>query len=168
MIRRPPRSTLFPYTTLFRSPPNIGAHTAFPLIGMDIAEFARDKEGGKRNFVAIVDESLVNECQEARQMLWIADVTTEARPMGVASWTVPEDGGRFCERGGRFGTHSSNENFTPIYYRRILFVAHFNAGVRALDIRDPLQPKEIGCTSQPLPAKRTSVASAQARRSGAR
>src|SRR3989449_8245171 len=24
MIRRPPRSTLFPYTTLFRSPPQIG------------------------------------------------------------------------------------------------------------------------------------------------
>src|SRR2546430_3933085 len=24
MIRRPPRSTLFPYTTLFRSPPNAG------------------------------------------------------------------------------------------------------------------------------------------------
>src|SRR3712207_7674758 len=24
MIRRPPRSTLFPYTTLFRSPPEIG------------------------------------------------------------------------------------------------------------------------------------------------
>src|SRR3712207_7282613 len=24
MIRRPPRSTLFPYTTLFRSPPGVG------------------------------------------------------------------------------------------------------------------------------------------------
>src|SRR2546430_3939032 len=24
MIRRPPRSTLFPYTTLFRSPPDLG------------------------------------------------------------------------------------------------------------------------------------------------
>src|SRR6266567_1809393 len=40
-------------------------------------------------------------------------------------------------------THSSNENFTPIYYKRVLFIAHFNAGVRALDIRDPLEPKEI-------------------------
>src|SRR3712207_7328333 len=26
MIRRPPRSTLFPYTTLFRSPPPAGRH----------------------------------------------------------------------------------------------------------------------------------------------
>src|SRR2546422_2812724 len=28
MIRRPPRSTLFPYTTLFRSPPNRHLHRA--------------------------------------------------------------------------------------------------------------------------------------------
>src|SRR5256886_15257980 len=26
MIRRPPRSTLFPYTTLFRSQPDVGGH----------------------------------------------------------------------------------------------------------------------------------------------
>src|SRR2546429_3203784 len=29
MIRRPPRSTLFPYTTLFRSPPRPTGNTAF-------------------------------------------------------------------------------------------------------------------------------------------
>jgi len=33
---------------------------------------------------------------------------------------------------------------TPIYYNRVLFIAHFNAGVRALDVRDPFNPKEIG------------------------
>jgi len=32
---------------------------------------------------------------------------------------------------------------TPIYYGRVLFVAFFNAGIRALDIRDPFNPKEI-------------------------
>jgi hypothetical protein len=73
----------------------------------------------------------------------MADITAEARPMGVASWTVPEAPGQFCTRGGRFGTHSSNENFTPIYYKRVLFLAHFNAGVRAVDIRDPYHPREI-------------------------
>src|SRR3712207_8939216 len=31
MIRRPPRSTLFPYTTLFRSPEEIIGHTAVEL-----------------------------------------------------------------------------------------------------------------------------------------
>ena len=44
---------------------------------------------------------------------------------------------------GRFGTHSSNENFTPIYYGRIMFFAHFNAGVRAVDIRNPFSPNEV-------------------------
>jgi hypothetical protein len=124
-------------------PPNVGAHTAFPLLKMEVAEFAHDKEGRTRDFVAIVDESLVNECQETRQMLWIADITNEARPFGVASFTVPEATGNFCSRGGRFGTHSSNENFTQIYYKRILFLAYFNAGVRAVDIRDPYHPREI-------------------------
>jgi hypothetical protein len=57
---------------------------------------------------------------------------------------VPEASGNFCGRGGRFGTHSSNESFTPIYYGRVMFFAHFNAGVRAVDIRDPYHPKEIG------------------------
>ncbi len=32
---------------------------------------------------------------------------------------------------------------TPIYYGRVMFFAHFNAGVRAVDIRDPYHPKEI-------------------------
>ena len=134
-------------------PPNVGAHTAFPLLKMDVAEFSRDKEGGTRDFIAVVDESLVNECQEARQMLWIADITTESRPFGVATFTVPEASGDFCSRGGRFGTHSSNENFTPIYYKRILFLAHFNAGVRAVDVRDPYHPREVAYFIPPITAK---------------
>src|SRR5256885_8580082 len=32
MIRRPPRSTLFPYTTLFRSAPNVAAYDALNLV----------------------------------------------------------------------------------------------------------------------------------------
>ena len=124
-------------------PPTNGAHTTFPVLGMDVAEFAKDKGGNKRDFAVIVDESLANECQEPRQMVWIADITAERHPFNVASWTVPEASGNFCARGGRFGSHSSNENMTPIYYRRMVFIAFFNAGVRALDIRDPYHPKEV-------------------------
>ena len=112
--------------------------------GHDVAEFARDKGGGKRDFALIVNESLVNECQEARQMVWIADITAESKPFNVSSWTVPEASGDFCARGGRFGSHSSNESMTPVYYGRVVFIAFFNAGVRALDVRDPYHPKEIG------------------------
>jgi len=56
---------------------------------------------------------------------------------------VPEASGNFCSRGGRFGTHSTNEDMGPIYYKRVVFIAHFNAGVRAIDVRDPYNPQEI-------------------------
>ena len=57
---------------------------------------------------------------------------------------VPDPSGDFCRRGGRFGPHSSNESFTPIYHGRLVFIAYFNAGVRAVDIRDPFHPVEAG------------------------
>jgi hypothetical protein len=121
-----------------------GAHTAFPMPRMPIAEFAKDKDGQNRDIVMIVDEAILNECNEPRQMVWFADVTAEGRPMVISSYTVPEASGSFCERGGRFGSHSSNESMAPVYYKKLAFIAFFNAGVRALDIRDPYHPKEIG------------------------
>jgi hypothetical protein len=156
---------LYPQVARVELPPDAGAHTAFPLLGMQLPEFANQKlrpgsaaaagiehdhdeaparTQARRDFIAAVGETTANECFENRQMVRMLDITTESKPVGVATWTVPESSGNFCGRGGRFGTHSSNENFTPIYYNRVLFIAHFNAGVRALDIRDPFNPKEIG------------------------
>src|SRR5207244_11196976 len=65
-------------------------------------------------------------------------------PMMNSSHTVGVASGSFCERGGRFGSHSSNESMAPVYYRKMAFIAFFNAGVRALDIRDPYHPTEVG------------------------
>ena len=97
-------------------------------------------------------------------MVRMLDITTEPKPFGVSSWTVPESSGNFCERGGRFGTHSSNENFTPIYYNRVLFLAHFNAGVRAHRRPRSVQPEgDRLSTSRPSPTRPTSAASARAR-----
>jgi hypothetical protein len=124
--------------------PPTGAHTAFPLLGMDIPDFAHSGKGQRADFVAIVNESTQNECREYRQMVFFVDITKESRPFSVSNFQVPEASGDFCTRGGRFGAHSSNESFTPIYYKRLLFVTYFNAGVRAVDVRDPYRPKEIG------------------------
>jgi hypothetical protein len=135
---------LYPQLARLDLPPDSGAHTAFPVLGLEVREFAKNQSGGTRDFVVVTPESLANECREPRQMARIVDITTESRPFGVATWTVPEASGNFCTRGGRFGTHSSNENFTSIYYKRVMFFAHFNAGVRAVDIRDPFHPNEIG------------------------
>ncbi|MEA2840259.1 MAG: hypothetical protein QOF41_1589 [Methylobacteriaceae bacterium] len=127
-----------------------GAHTTFPMLGMPIAEFAKDKVGSTRDIVMIVDEAILNECAEARQMVWFADVTVESRPMVISNYTVPEASGAFCERGGRFGSHSSSESMAPVYYKKIAFISFFNAGVRALDLRDPYRPREIGYFVPPI------------------
>jgi hypothetical protein len=121
-----------------------GAHTTFPMLKMAIPEFAKDKDGSVRDIVMIVDEGLQNECGEARQMVWFADVTVENRPMVVSNYTAKESSGNFCQRGGRFGSHSSNESTASVFYKKMAFIAFFNGGVRALDIRNPYQPREVG------------------------
>jgi len=135
---------LYPQVARLDLPPEAGAHTAFPLLGVEIAEFSKNKNGKVRDFAVISGEAMANECLESRQMVRIIDITSESKPFGVSTWTVPEASGNFCSRGGRFGTHSSNESFTALYYKRVMFFAHFNAGVRALDVRDPFHPREIG------------------------
>ncbi|MDG2316038.1 MAG: hypothetical protein P8M36_03890 [Gammaproteobacteria bacterium] len=134
----------YPVITTMFTGPRLGAHTAFPVLGMDIPEFADNSEGQTRDMLLVVGESLRNECLENRQMMYMVDITDETKPWPVGNFQVPEESGNFCERGGRFGTHSSNENMTPIYYGKIVFLAYFNGGIRAVDIRDPWSPQEIG------------------------
>jgi hypothetical protein len=111
---------------------------------MPLPEFAKDKQSAKGDFVMVVNEQILNECLETRQRVWFVDVTAESKPFNVSNFNVPEKSGNFCSRGGRFGSHSSNENQPPMYAKRLVFVAWFNAGVRAIDIRDPYNPKEVG------------------------
>jgi hypothetical protein len=135
---------LYPQIARINFPDTEGAHTAYPLLGMNVAEFAKDQKGQPHDFLIVPGEELSNECQGPAQFVHIFNITDEARPIGISTWNVPEASGNFCSKGGRFGSHSVNENFTPIYYKRLVFVSFFNAGVRALDIRDPYHPKEVG------------------------
>jgi hypothetical protein len=168
---------LYPQVSRTDFPPDVGAHTGYPLLGMPMPEFTKQRLpanpairsaagidhdhgafGGPagqphRDMVAIVSETTGNECNEARQLFRMVEITSEKFPIGASTWTVPEASGNFCDRGGRFGAHSSQENFSPIYYKRVLFVAFFNAGVRALDIRDPFNLKEIAYYIPPITAK---------------
>jgi hypothetical protein len=129
---------LYPQVGRLDLGPDAGAHSAFPLTGMT------GPDGKARDYVVVTAESLAEGCREPRQKAWIVDAGTEPKPRIVADWTVDEASGNFCARAGRFGTHSSHESFTPVFYRRIVFFAHFNAGVRAVDVRDPPRPREIG------------------------
>ena len=122
-----------------------GAHTTFPVLGIPVDEFQKFNVGATRDVVVIVNESLSEECiDEPPEMVYLADITDPARPGIISNFHVDERKGNFCERGGRFGAHSSNENMTPIWYRKVVFVTWFNAGVRAVDIRNPFRPREAG------------------------
>ena len=94
--------------------------------------------------MVLVSEAIGYECREFRHAVFLVDITEESKPFSVANFQVPESSGNFCQRGGRFRPHASNESFTPIYYKRIVFISYRNAGVRAVDIRDPFHPEEIG------------------------
>ena len=122
--------------------PNWGGHTAFPVLGIPIADWAANTKDRVRDFVVLVSESIANECRESRHATFMVDITTETRPFSVATFLVPESLGSFCRRGGRFGPHSSSESFAPIFYRKLVFIAYFNGGVRAMDIRNPYAPRE--------------------------
>src|SRR5256884_1506805 len=47
MIRRPPRSTLFPYTTLFRSSADAGAVAIATIVSLGIHHIHREIAGGR-------------------------------------------------------------------------------------------------------------------------
>ncbi len=123
--------------------PTMGAHTVFPVIQQPVPDFAASPNR-IRDFIVLVNEAGGNRCSDNRQMVYIVDITTPSKPMGVANHHVPAASGDFCARGGRFGSHSSNESFTGVFYGKLVFASWFNAGVRAIDIREPFSPREVG------------------------
>jgi hypothetical protein len=140
----PTRENLrFPQVGRLDMPPFWGGHTSFPVLGVEVADLVPNLRGRTRDLVVLVSESTANQCQEYRHLTFVVDVTVESKPFPVASFQVPAGSGDFCNRGGRFGPHSSNESFTPIYYGKLVFLAYFHAGVRAVDIRDPFHPREV-------------------------
>src|SRR3712207_7724150 len=61
MIRRPPRSTLFPYTTLFRSPPAVAAADQEVRVGDGRARRIGEREGVARQDRVPLSEGVVHE-----------------------------------------------------------------------------------------------------------
>jgi hypothetical protein len=135
---------LFPQIGRIDMPGFMGCHTFWPLIGVEIEEFEPFEGGSPRDFAVAVNESTANQCQEFHQMVYFLDITDPAFPWPVSNYHVEEDEGMFCDRGGRFGAHSMNWSFTPVFYGKLIFVSYFNAGARAVDVRNPYHPKEAG------------------------
>jgi hypothetical protein len=145
-----PDNLNFPGVSRLDTPSFMGAHTTFPVLDVTVTEFAPEiargsepRADGTRDFIVLVNEANTDECMDPRQMVFLMDITEETKPWPVANFNVPEAKGDFCDRGGRFGAHASNESFTEVFYKKIMFVSWFNAGVRAIDIREPFKPREV-------------------------
>jgi len=139
-----PANLLYPQVGRMDLNPLTGAHTVFPMLQMPIADFVNEGHP-VRDIVMIVNEATVNGCKpQGRELVWFTDISVETHPQIISNFTVREASGNFCSRGGRFGAHSSNEDMSPVFYKKLAFVTFFNAGVRAVDVRDPYQPKEVG------------------------
>jgi len=153
-------------TSIMYMSPDQGGHTSFPIFGMTPGSYQNFTEFKTRDIVLLASEATANKCQEAPHWSFIVDVTVENSktappgtrvqqnpwqgPMVLSTmWVDPRSGekyprGNYCNRGARYGVHSSEENFRNPYYGRLTFLAYFTGGVRAWDIREPQGPVEVG------------------------
>jgi hypothetical protein len=121
-------------------PPMPGfTHTVLPLL--------------RRGLLAITDETVHDRAADYPKLLWFADASHEETPLIVSSAPMPPLA-EYAGRGGRFGAHNLHEN-EPFGWswrsEEIVFGSFFNAGVRAYDVRDPFQPKEVAAFVPPAP-----------------
>jgi hypothetical protein len=113
------------------APPFVGCtHTAWPI--------------GNRPYLVVTDEARGKQNYWDSQFMWIVDIRNEANPTPVSTWFPERE--KYFNRGGRFGAHNIVENITDQGpWANIVFITYFNAGLRAVDVSDPLRPKEVGC-----------------------
>ncbi len=135
---------LYPQIARLDMPRYWGVHTAKPMLGVELPGHVDD--GAVRDFLIVASESgpASELCRDVFDVVFLLDITEEDKPWPVSSWEVPPEPGGFCERGGRFGPHSMEDAFHPNFDRTLMVVSYFNAGVRAVDIRNPFKPVEVG------------------------
>jgi hypothetical protein len=113
------------------SPPFPGStHTCWPL--------------GDRPYLVVTDEARAKQKYWDAQFMWVIDAREETNPIPIA--TFMPDREKYFDRPGRFGAHNILENIPSAGpWKDLVFLTYFNAGLRAVDVSDPLHPKEVGC-----------------------
>ena len=138
-----PAALAYPQLGRIDLPSFWGGHTAMPLLDVEIADYAGNRDHATRDFLFVVSESVANACQETRHVTLMLDITDEAHPLPIGTFQVAESSGGFCGRGGRFGPHAPQWSMEPPFYGKLMVVSWFNAGARVIDVRDPFDMREV-------------------------
>jgi len=149
--------------------PDQGGHSSWPIFGVQPAGFAQFSDFLTRDIVVTTSEATANtangRCTDAPHIGAVVDVTVENSitsppgtavehdqyqgPMGLSTlWIDPRFGSRYprgnhCTRGVRYGTHSTDENFSSPLVGKLTAVAWFNGGIRIWDIREVYNPSQV-------------------------
>ena len=113
------------------SPPFHGStHTVWPV--------------GDRPYLVVTDEARGKQKMWDSQFMWVVDIRAENNPIPVSTFMPDRD--KYFSRPGRYGAHNILEDIrSEGPWANLVFLTYFNAGLRAVDISDPLHPKEVGC-----------------------
>src|SRR5690606_8212360 len=114
-------------------------HTALPL--------------PERDLLIVADEGIADNAADGIKRTWVFDVQDPSDPISIATFPNPAEVD-YAAKGGHSGPHNLHENRPGSFQSdTLIFATYQNAGLRAFDIRDPFQPREVGAWVPPAPAQ---------------
>ena len=137
---------LYPQISRLDMPSYWGVHAAKPIYDVPIPGYVDDGAFRSRDLLIVVSESGERadlRCHAGRDVMFLVDITEEETPIPISTFQVPEEPGDFCNKGGFFGPHAVHDAFHPSFDKTLALLSYFNAGIRAVDIRNPFQPVEV-------------------------
>ncbi len=106
-----------------------------------------------RNLLAVADEGIADNAADGIKRIWLFDIQDPSDPISISTLPQPAEDD-FIAKGAHFGPHNLHENRPGSFVSdRLLFATYQNAGLRAYDIRDPFEPKEVGAWVPPAPTQ---------------
>jgi hypothetical protein len=114
---------------------------------------------GDKPYLIVTDEARARQKYWDAQFMWIIDARKEDKLIPIATFMPDRD--KYFNRPGRYGAHNILEREIALDgpWKDIVFLTYFNAGLRAVNVSDPMHPKDVGCYVPALENGRPAVQS---------